>query len=136
MRLPFGINLAPEEFESKLQEKLNGLPGAEVIRDDILVMGYGKNDEEANQNHDENLLRLLNRARKANLRLNSSKMKLRKSELRFIGHLMTKNGLKPDPDKVKAVEERPKPQLKKELSSLLGFVNYLSKFLTGLSDVA
>ena len=84
LRLPFGINLAPEEFESKLQEKLNGLPGAEVIRDDILVMGYGKNDEEGNQNHDENLLRLLNRARKANLRLNSSKMKLRKSELRFM----------------------------------------------------
>ena len=136
LRLPFGINLAPEVFESKLQEKLNGLPGAEVIRDDILVMGYGKNDEEANQNHDENLLRLLNRARKANLRLNSSKMKLRKSELRFIGHVMTKNGLKPDPDKVKAVEERPKPQSKKELSSLLGFVNYLSKFLPGLSDVA
>ena len=136
LKLPFGINLAPEEFESKLQEKLNGSPGAEVIRDDILVMGYGKNDEEANQNHDENLLRLLNRARKANLRLNSSKMKLRKSELRFIGHLMTKNGLKPDPDKVKAVEERPKPQSKKELSSLLGFVNYLSKFLPGLSDVA
>ena len=62
-------------------------------------------------------------------------MKLRKSERRFIGHLTTKNGLKPDSDKVKAVEERPKPQLKKELSSLLGFVNYLSKFLTGLSDV-
>ena len=49
---------------------------------------------------------------------------------------MTKNGLKPDPDKVKAVEERPKPQSKKELSSLPGFVNYLSKFLPGLSDVA
>ena len=63
-------------------------------------------------------------------------MKLRKSERRFIGYLTTKNGLKPDSDKVKAVEERPKPQLKKELSSLLGFVNYLSKFLTGLSDVA
>ena len=44
LRLPFGINLAPEEFECKLHEKLDGLPGVEVIRDDILVMGYGENE--------------------------------------------------------------------------------------------
>ena len=40
--------------------KLDRLPEVEVIRDDILVMGYGENDEEANQDHDENLLRQLN----------------------------------------------------------------------------
>ena len=44
----------------KLHEKLDRLPEVEVIRDDILVMGYGENDEEANQDHDENLLRQLN----------------------------------------------------------------------------
>ena len=53
-----------------------------------------------------------------------------------MGHLITKNGLKPDPDKSKAVEEIPKPQSKKELLSLLGFVNYYSKFLPRLSEVA
>ena len=72
LRLPFGINLAPEEFERKLHEKLEGLPGVAVIRDDILVMGYGENEVEANRNHDENLARLLEQARKANLCLNSS----------------------------------------------------------------
>ena len=135
-RLPFGINLAPEEFECKLHEKLDGLPGVEVIRDDILVMGYGENEDEANQNHDENLIRLLEQARKANLRLNSSKMNLRKSEVKFMGHLITNDGLKPDPEKVKAVQEMPRPTSKKELLSLLGFVNYLSKFLPRLSEVA
>ena len=125
-RLPFGINLAPEEFECKLHEKL----------DDILVMGHGDNEEEAKQNHDENLVRLLEQARKANLRLNSSKMNLRKSEVRFMGHLINKGGLKPYPEKVRAVQEMPKPTSKKELLSLLGFVNYLSKFLPRLSEVA
>ena len=47
LRLPFGINLAPEEFECKLHEKLHGLRGVEVIRDDILVMGSGENEDEA-----------------------------------------------------------------------------------------
>ena len=61
LRPPSGINLAPEEFESKLHNKLDGLPGVEVISDDILVMGYGENDEKANQNH-KNLLRLLDRS--------------------------------------------------------------------------
>ena len=114
LRLPFGINLAPsEEFESKLHEKLDGLPGVKVIRDDILVMGYGGNEKEANRNHDENLLRLLEQARKANIHLNSSKMNLRKSYVRFMGHLITKNGLKPDPAKVETVKGMPKASIEK-----------------------
>ena len=52
-RLPFGINLAPEEFECKLHEKLDGLPGVAVIRDDILIMGHGDNEEEANLKRQE-----------------------------------------------------------------------------------
>jgi len=53
-----------------------------------------------------------------------------------MGHLITKEGLQPDPEKVKAVQEMPKPTSRKELLSLLGFVNYLSKFLPRLSEVA
>ena len=136
LRLPFGINLAPEEFECKLQEKLDGLPGVIVLRDDILVVGNGETLDEANKNHDENLVRLLDRARQVNLRLNSSKLHLRKPEVRFMGHLITSKGLEPDPDKVKAVEEMPELTTKQELKSLLGFVNYLSKFLPKLSEVA
>ena len=105
LRPPSGINLAPDEFESKLHDKLDGLPGVEVISDDILVMGYGENDDH------ENLLRLLERSLKRNISLNSSKMNLRKSEVRFLGHLITMNRLKPNPDKVKAVE-MPKPQIR------------------------
>ena len=53
-----------------------------------------------------------------------------------MGHVITSKGLKPDPKKVKAVEEMPRPTSKKELSSLLGFVNYLSKFLPRLAEIA
>ena len=119
----------PFEFECKLHEKLDRLPGVAVKRDDILVMGHGENEEEANKNHDDDLVRLLEQARKANLRLNSSKRNLRKSEVRLMGHLITKDGLKPDTEKVR-------PTSKKELLSLLGFVNYLSKFLPRMSEVA
>ena len=98
LRMPFGVSLAPEEFESNLQEKLADLEGVEVIIDDIIVMGFGETQEQAVRNHDENLLKLLERARKVNLRLNSKKIEMKKSEVKFMGHLISKDGLKPDPE--------------------------------------
>lgn len=131
--MPFGVNAAPEEFECKLQEELADLPGVEVLQDDMLVIGYGDTQEEAERNHDENLKALLNRAREINLKMNSKKMNLRKTEVKFMGHVITKDGLKPDPEKITAVENMPKPTSKQELMSLLGFVNYLAKFLPKLA---
>ena len=136
VRMPFGISLAPEVFESKLQECLADLPGVKVIRDDILVVGYGETDSEAQRNHDENVIRFLERARQVNLKLNKSKVKLRQAEVKFMGHVISKDGLKPDPDKVAAIKNMPKPTSKSEVLTLLGFVNYLSKFLPKLSDVS
>ena len=135
LRMPFGVSLAPEEFERKLHEHLDDLPGVIVLRDDILVVGNGDTEAEANINHDKNLKGVLERAKKINLKLNSSKMCLKKAEVKFMGHVISKDGLKPDPEKVKAIEDMPKPTSKKELLTLLGFVNYLSKFLPKLSEI-
>ncbi|KAK3716424.1 hypothetical protein QZH41_000491 [Actinostola sp. cb2023] len=136
LRMPFGVNTAPEEFECKLQEKLADLPGVEVLRDDMLVIGYGDTQEEADRNHDENLKALLNRAREINLKFNIKKMNLRKTEVKFMGHVITKDGLKPDPEKITAIENMPKPTSKQGLMSLLGFINYFAKFLPKLAQVS
>ena len=93
--MPFGINTTPEEFECKLQEKVADLPGVEVLQDDMLVIGYGTTQQEAHRNHDENLTRLLNRTREVNLKLKSKKMKLRQKEVKFMGHVISSDGLKP-----------------------------------------
>ena len=136
LRMPFGVSAAPEEFECKLHEHLSDLEGMEVLRDDILVTGSGDTLADATADHDQNLLRLLKRARKVNLKFNSKKLDLRKPEVKYMGHVLTSEGLKPDPDKVKAVSEMPKPTCKQETLSLLGFVNYLAKFLPRLSEIA
>ena len=80
--------------------------------DDILVMGFGENEDEANRNYNENLTRLLEHTRKANLCLNSSKMNLRKAEVKFMGHLITKDGLKPEPEKIKLSRKCQGPRLR------------------------
>lgn len=136
LRMPFGISLAPEVFESRLQECLTDLPGVKVIIDDILVVGYGETESEALLDHDQNVVRLLERAKQVNLKLNKSKVKLRQAEVKFMGHVISKDGLKPDPDKVTAIKNMPKLTSKPEVLTLLGFVNYPSKFLPKLSDVS
>lgn len=92
--------------------------------------------QKLNTDHDRNVARLLERARLVNLKLNKSKVKLGKTEVKFMGHVISKEGLKPDPDKVTAIKNMSKPTSNSEVQTLLGFVNYLSKFLPKLSDVS
>ena len=62
-------------------------------------------------------------------------MSLEKPHVKFMGHVISKDGLTPDPDKVKVVKDIPKSPCKKEVLSLLGLVSYLSKFLPRLPEV-
>lgn len=119
-----------------MHDIVHGLLGVEVIADDILVYGSGNTEEEYIQDHDTNLTKLLERARAVNLKLNKKKLKLRLSEVGYMGHLLTNDGLWADPEKIKAIIEMPKPQGKRAVERLLGTVQYLSRFLPRLSEVA
>ena len=134
-RMPFGISSAPEEFQRRLDEALEGLHGVKTIADDILVYGEGDALGEAEKDHDANLRALMTRCREKQLKLNKQKLNFKQTEVSFMGHLITTNGLKPDPAKVKAVTEMPSPTDIAGVKRFLGFVNYLSKFLPHLSDV-
>lgn len=135
MRMPFGINSAPEVWQRKMHEFAENLKGVEVIADDFLVSGYGNTEEEAIHDHDQNLCALLERARIRNLKLNRDKLRLKMDEVPFIGHILTKDGLKMDPKKLEAIHKMPLPQNAADLMRILGMVQYLSKFLPKLSDV-
>jgi len=100
------------------------------------VIGSGDTLDEATLVHNENLLKLLKRVRDVNLKFNSKKLNLRNPEVKCMGHVLSSEGLKPDPNKVTAVIEMPKPTSKQQALSLLGFINYLPKFLPWLSEIA
>ena len=59
LRMPFGISSAPEEYQRRMHDVVQGLPGVEVIADDILVYGKGRIKEEYVKDHDNNLTKLL-----------------------------------------------------------------------------
>ena len=62
-------------------------------------------------------------------------MGLRQKSVTFLGHVITQDGLQPDPAKIEAIKEMPSPTDVTGVQRLNGFVNYLAKFLPGLSDV-
>ena len=71
--LPNGISSAPEEFQMRLLQVLEGLSSIIVIADDILVFGSGDTQEEAEADHDRNLVALMERAEEVNLKFNLDK---------------------------------------------------------------
>ena len=134
-RMPFGISPAPEEFQRRLEYALEGLDGIKPIFDDILVFGVGETEAEALLDHDAKLTALLERCRATGIKLNKEKLRLRHKEVKFMGHVICQDGLKPDPDKVQGIKEMPTPTSKQDLKRLLGMVNYLQKFAPNLSEV-
>ena len=85
-RMPFGISSAPDVYQRKMHEFAGGLTGTEVVADDFLIVGYGESYKEAMADHDKNLLAFLSRCEQHDLRLNPDKLRLRQSEVPFIGH--------------------------------------------------
>ena len=133
--LSFGIALAPEIFQKALFNNVSDLEGVINKADDLLVIGKGKMMEEATVNYDMKLRKLLQRCRDREMRLNAGKLNLRQTSISFLGHMITSDGLLPDPEKVEAIKEMPCPTDVKGVQRLGGFVNYLAKFLPHISDV-
>ena len=72
---------------------------------------------------------------KAGLKLNKEKCIFGESQVKFLGHIVSSDGIKADPAKISAVRDMPIPENKKSLQSFLGMVNYLGKFINNLSEL-
>ncbi len=100
-----------------------------VVMDDILV--YGRDQE----THDKHLEVVLQTILESGLKLNKDKCHFSKKELSFFGHIISSDGVKPDPDKVKAITDLPHPKDITQIRQVPGMVNYLGKFLPDVSTV-
>ena len=139
-RTPFSIffrsfRSAPEIFQRKIHELIEGLTGIVVIADDFVVVGYGDSLDEAVKDHDRNLVAFFQRCDEQGVRLNSENLKLRLNEVPFIGHIASDQGLRADPAKLRAILEMPAPENVAAVQQLLRIAQYLSKFLPHLSEI-
>ena len=129
-KLPFGISSAPEHFQKRMSNILAGLEGVLCLIDDVLI--YGKDTEE----HDERLLAVLERIKAAGVTLNRNKCEFRKTQLKFLGHIIDQDGVRPDPEKTSAIREMKAPSNIPELRRLMGMANQLGKFSCKLAEIS
>ena len=134
-RLAYGLSNAPEEFQLRIHEALDGLRDVCCIADDILVFGQGDTREAANKNHDENLMALMQRVAERNLKLNPRKVQFKLQNITFMGSVISEDGLHPDPLKIKAIVDMPTPEDKNAVMRFCGMANYLNSFCPNLSTV-
>ena len=129
LRLPFGLKMASDVFQERLDRVLRLVPGTVGIADDIIV--YGKNEIE----HDINFITLCETARANGLKLNAKKLQFKSKDCKFFGHKLTPDGLKADEDKIEAIVKMSPPKNESELRSFLGMVNYLSRYTPTLAEL-
>lgn len=127
--LPFGLNLASDEFQRRLTENIEGLEGVKAVADDILCWGC---DEEE---HDRRVRALFQRCRERGIKLNRDKLKYKQSEVKYMGHHLTSEGLKADPQKIEAIQNMPPPEDKEGVMRLIGMCNYLQPFAPNLAEI-
>ena len=124
LKLPFGIKSAPEMYPRAMDEMLEGIDHAYAIMDDILVAGR-------DISHNDSVLeKVLYRAKSYNLKLNFDKVRVRKQQVPYVGHIISAEGLKPDPEKVRATKEMlPRQQRKMYGGSWVLYSTWLCFYL-------
>ncbi|KAG7295451.1 hypothetical protein JYU34_021634 [Plutella xylostella] len=129
-RLPMGLKTSPSAFSRMITLAMSGLTYKKcfVYLDDLIVFGRNLDD------HNKNLLDVFERLRQVNLKLNPSKCDFLKKEILYLGHVVTGDGILPDPDKVKIMKEYPIPKNVEEVKRFIAFANYYRKFIPNFSD--
>ena len=122
--MPFGATVASDVYQRKLDQCFGHLQNVIVIADDIMVVGNQPNHKD----HNLALTKLLNTARKCNVCLNYDKLQYKQKEIDFFGETYMVDGWKPAQSKIKAIQDMPILQCKKQVQSFIGMINYLSKF--------
>lgn len=119
-RMPQGLTNSPATFQQTMEKVMARLNLQEVITflDDLIVFS------DSLEQHEERLMKVLKRIADFGLKLSPSKCKFFQTKVKYLGHVISAQGIQPDPDKVAAIREWPRPQTVRELRSFLGFTGY------------
>ncbi|CAF4906430.1 unnamed protein product [Pieris macdunnoughi] len=132
LRMPFGLKNAPATFQRMMNNVLRNEISHNiclVYLDDIIV--YSKSE----QDHINKLQQVFEALRKVNLKLNQNKCVFMKEEIEFLGHILNKDGLKPNQSKIEVIQKFPIPKTLKQVRGFLGLIGYYRKFVPNLSKI-
>lgn len=128
--MPFGIKTAPAVFTRLMRRVVEGIPNIYHYFDDVLI---------ATQTWDEHittLTKFLKRVRAAHLTIKPSKSEVAFASVKFLGHIVGNNLLRPQIETLEKIQAAKRPQTKKEVRSFLGLTGYYRDFIPNYSAVA
>ena len=130
-RMPFGLAASSLFYQDCLLRLMQGLHINTVLiyLDDLLILGSNPSDLA------QKMQTVFNRLRGASLMLHPGKCVWMVEEVKYLGHVFTKTGIKPDKSKVKVVQEFKRPQTVKHVKSFMGLTSYFRRFIKGYSDL-
>lgn len=130
-RMPQGITNAPSTFQRLMEKCMADINLKEVLvfLDDLIV--FSSTLEE----HETRLIHVLERLREYGLKLSPDKCRFFQTSVRYLGHIVSREGVKTDPEKVESLKTWPRPQTLKELQSFLGFTGYYRRFVKDYSKI-
>ena len=134
-RLPFGVSTAPEIFQERLNAAIQGIRGVYTVADDLLIIGKGSTEAIAREDHDKNLTALLDRCQEKGIKLNGEKCQIATQKVKYMGHVLSSDGLLSDSAKIEAIQKMPRPTNVAGIRRFIGMTGYLSRFLGHLSDL-
>lgn len=132
IRMPFGLKNGPSTFQrlmnSVLREYINQI--CVVYLDDILIFSTSLEE------HITNLRKIFNKIRSAGLKIQIDKCSFLCKETEYLGHVLTEKGIKPNPNKIAAIQTLKLPTTAKQIKSFLGITGYYRKFVKDYAKVA
>ena len=130
--MPFGLCNAPATFQRLMDCVLAGLQWSNclVYIDDIIIIG--RSFEE----HLHHLQQVLDHLKSAGLKIQPSQSHFLQQKVNFLGHIVSSEGVSPDPSKTSRVKEWPTPRSVQEVQQFLGLANYYRRFIKNFATIA
>lgn len=130
-RMPFGLKNAPATFQRVMDNILRGIQNEKclVYLDDIIIFSTSL------QEHLERLRSVFQRLRESNFKIQLDKSEFLRREVAYLGHVVTPDGVKPNPDKIQAIRNYPLPTTTKQIKGFLGLLGYYRKFINNFAKL-
>ena len=130
--MPFGLSNSARTFERLMNRVLEGLMFQTVLvyLDDILIFSH------TIEEHYDRLKSVFERFRLHNLKIEVSKCEFFCQSIKFLGHLISSHGILPDPEKIKVVQNYPKPTNPKQIKQFLGLSTFYRRFCKDYAKIA
>jgi len=128
-RVPMGHCGSAQALQRFMASLLNGIDSAMVYIDDVVVFG------DSWQRFRATLKAVTDRMRRVGLILNGAKCVWVSQQIRILGHVVSPDGIQPDPKKVEALVQMPAPRSKSELRAVLGAASWLRRFIPSFASI-